>query len=77
MTDMWMGWERWCHSDDMSSAVDEVTEHGGEFPALHLSGHLTPDAGWTAGRAQTVVAQTALKNTREEFSHLPLQYKHQ
>ena len=52
----------------MSSAVDDVTQRGGELPVLHLSGHLTPDAGHTEGGAQTVTAQTAL-NTQETSTH--------
>lgn len=58
----------------MSSTADDVTQHGGEFPLLHLSGHLTPDAVWTEAGVQTVAAQSTL-NTQERSTAVKVPVK--
>ena len=50
------------------SSLDKVTQNGGQFPLLHLSGHLTPDTVRTAGGAQTVVAQRTLNPQKREVN---------
>lgn len=48
------------------SSLDNVTQNGGKFPLLHLSGHLTPDTAQTEAGAQTVVAQRTLNTQKRE-----------
>lgn len=47
-----------------ASSLDNVAQHGGQFPLLHLSGHLTPYTKWTESGAQTVVAQRPLSTKK-------------
>lgn len=43
-----------------SLVFDDVAQRGRDFPVLHLSGHLTPDAGRAEGCIHTVVTHAAL-----------------
>lgn len=55
------------------SSLDYVTQNDGQFPLLHLSGHLTPDTARTEAGAQTVVAQRTLNTQKREVKQCTAQ----
>lgn len=50
----------------LTSSLDNVAQHAGQFPLPHLSGNLTPDTVWAETGAQTVVAQRPLSPKKRE-----------
>lgn len=48
------------------SSLENIAQDGGQFPPLHLSGHLTPDTAETEAGAQAVVAQRTLNTQKRE-----------